>query len=107
MVILDNYMAVSANTTDSSATYTPANGEKVHINMLSGDAAMSNDVKVCVVWDTTCIFSTHNSNTQIAPPGETLYEITGDGSKVLKIDLVNNTDQTETIGARVMGEIYG
>ena len=108
MLVLENYTTVSGNSTDQTQTYTPGNNEVIYVTCLSGDAATSNDVKVEIDWDDSPIFSTHNSNTQYAPQGSYLTKLVGDGSKVLKIKLVNNSGQSETIGGRVIGSIiYG
>lgn len=108
MLNLENYTTVSGSTTDGTVTYTPANNETIYVTCMSGDAAVSNDVKVEILWDGNPIFSTHNSNTQTAPSGTYLTKLEGNGSKILKINLVNNSSQSETIGGRVIGsKIYG
>ena len=108
MLLLENYKTVSASSTDQTTTYTPASGETIYVTCLSGDAAVSNDVKVEIDWDGNPIFTTHNSNTQLAPDGSYLTKLEGNGTKVLKIKLVNNSSQSETIGGRVVGSIkYG
>lgn len=86
------YKTVSAVTTDSDE-YTPANGEKLLIVEVGGNAAMKDSVHVKVLFDTTVLFCTHGDSVQ-----ECTTNITGDGSKKLKISLVNDSLGSETIG---------
>ena len=104
MLHLENYTTVSADSTDETATYTPGSNEDLYVLVMSGDAAISNDVKVEILWDSSPLFSTHNSNTQTAPAGTYLTKLEGNGSKVLKVKLTNNSSQSETIGGRIIAE---
>ena len=96
------YAAVTGNTT-STSDYTPANGEELSLEILGGDASQSTDVKIEITWDPAgtpeLLFSTHGSN-----QCHTTKVFTGNGTKVLRISLVNDSDVTETIGGFVIME---
>ena len=87
------YAAVSASTTTKDE-YTVPNGVTLKIYELGGNGCQSNEVKVEIKFDSDVLFVTHGDSIQ--NPED--LEITGDGSKKLSINLVNDSSVTETIG---------
>lgn len=83
--------------------YTVPNGAILRLDEIGGSAGMSNELKIEVIWDALgapeIISATHGCiNNQ-----HTLKEFTGDGSKILRIKLTNDTSSSETIGAYWIG----
>lgn len=80
---------------------TPPNGKTGYFKEFGGCAANSQDVKIEITFGEMILFATH---------GTAMFsyniKITGDGVKQLKIRLVNDTVQPETIGGYYKGIIY-
>lgn len=91
------YQAIAA-TGSANLEYVPESGEKIHLCEIGGNAARDIDVKVEIFWNDILLLSTHGDTTQ-----RSCLELIGDGSKILKILLTNNSDQSETIGGYILG----
>lgn len=96
------YKSVAPYTTDS-LDYTPANNEVVYPEVLGGDSPLSPDARVVIVWDPTgvnkIIFCTYMSASTLS------YEaLIGDGVKVLRINLINNTSDTKEMGGFTLAQ---
>jgi len=78
-----------------------ASNEKIYLTEFGGNAVYSKDVKVEIIWDTTILLATHGDTVQ-----KTAEELIGDGIKILKIVLTNDSEQAETVGGYYMGEKY-
>ena len=88
------YKSVAANSTEDQ-DYVPAVGENFVISNAWGESGSTPETGVCLKWDSVLIFTTHNS-------GMDTYvdqQVTGDGTKALKIELINNSDSAVTMGA--------
>jgi hypothetical protein len=96
---------VSANSS-SCKDYVPADGEKLYVKKMGGCACYNSDVHTKIVWDKDgtpeILFVTHGS-IEREEPG---HELAGDGTKKLSICLVNDSSQSETISAWLIGEKY-
>jgi len=73
---------------------TPANGEKIHIVDIGGNAARNAAVRVEISFGSEIILSTHGDTVQKCD-----MVFTGDGTKKLTIKLINDSGADETIGA--------
>ena len=87
------YCAISASSTETDE-YTVPNGVDIKIYELGGNGCQNNEVKVEIKFDTEVLFVTHGDSIQMP---EQLIR-TGNGSKKLVINLVNDSSVTETIG---------
>lgn len=92
------YYQVSSSVYENSE-YTVPNGGKLTIYEVGGNAARSSDVHIQICWnpgggDQLCLFATHGDDKQHVNIGP----FTGDGTKVVRIMLNNDSSQTETIG---------
>ena len=99
------YRNVSASTTETS-DYTPANGEKILVIRAGANCADTPDTNICIVWDPggaqqEIIMSCYRdvNHEDIAK------EYTGDGTRVLRIQLVNDTAESSYMGGYVQAEI--
>lgn len=93
------FSQVSATTTDTD-TYTPANGQTILVKACGGEAGSSPDTTCVIVWDEgggeeKVIYATHNSSRD----DSLTEEFTGDGSKTLKIKLINDQTTSDYLGA--------
>ena len=99
------YKQVAGNDTEQSDWVIPS-GKKFYMTQIGGDSCYHTDVKVEIIWDATgtpeILFSTHGDN--IVPVAN--REFIGDGSKVIRILLTNDTEASQTIGAFYLGEYY-
>lgn len=99
------YQTVSA-ASSSTSDWTIPNNSKFYMDRVGGNSSVVQDVKVEVVWDPVSaneiLFATHSSSEQKVED----REFVGDGSKVIRIKLTNDTQQAETIGAVYAGELY-
>jgi len=90
------YMRV-AGSDEEHVDYVPGTNEKVYIYEIGGNAALSPDTKVELVWDADgtpeVLFSTHGDAIH-----KTQILITGENSKVLRLKLTNDSESAETIG---------
>ena len=89
------YVPVSPNSTEEMSQ-TLETGESVRIFRVGGNAAKSEDVKVEIWVGDDLLLATHGDATRV-----TDLKYTGDGTYGLKIKLVNNSSQTETIGGYI------
>lgn len=96
------YTCVEANSYDDQ-DYTPASGSTLTIRELGGDAGQTSDTVVEVWWDkggdNDLLFATHGDTIQ----QNLSVKVEGDGTKVLKIRLKNDTGTDICLG----GFFYG
>ena len=89
---------VSSDTTEDS-DYVPANGEVVNVAVCWGESANTPETAICITWDKTgadvLLYTTHTSGTD----NYVDYTVTGDGTKAIKIELINNSNSAVTMGA--------
>ena len=82
--------------------YTVTNAKELSLHEMGADAVNSADIKVEIFWDAaganTLLFVTHGSNVE-----RTLQKLTGNGTKVLRIKLTNDSAQSESIGGYWIG----
>ena len=100
----EKYANVPANDTVTE-DYTPANGENLQMCCAGGNAALTPDTVAAVIWDEggaaeKVLFSTHGDFEKSCAD-----LLTGDGSKKLRIKLVNNQDTSDYLGAYWRGAI--
>ena len=98
------YKLVSASSQETS-DYTPANGEEIVVVNAGGDSSDTPDSAVCVVWDpggaqqeillTTYRDAKHQNISKI---------FTGDGTRVLRVQLTNDLAEATYMGGFVQGE---
>jgi len=97
------YKTVAADDTEQ-LDYTVTNGKTLSISEFAGNAATSTDVKVEIIWDPAgtpdILLSTHND----AQPQKTTKTFSGNGSKVMRVLLTNDSSTAETIGAYWIGD---
>lgn len=91
------YLCISASSTVTDE-YTPASGTTLLVEEVGGNASISPDTIIKIVWDDggaaeEIIFSTHGDATHMIQK-----QYTGDGSKKLTIKLTNNLTETDCIG---------
>jgi len=86
--------------------YVVPNGVTLRVLELGGSAARNNDIKVEIMWDALGslekIFSTHGDQ----PMQHSMSSYLGNGVKIMRIKLSNDSSQTETIGGYWIGEEY-
>ena len=96
------YKLVAANT-EESLDYVPANGEIFYPEIMGGDAPMDGQSKVVISWDADgaeeILFCTYESSRS-----ESSSDLLGNGSKVFRILLVNNTSESKELGGYVIGQ---
>ena len=100
-----NVQEIKIATVPSNSTvthdYSVDNGKKVIIRQFAGNACFNSSVKVEITFGDEVLFVTH---------GESIWnidkELTGDGTKKVRISLVNDSDFAETIGGYWMGCAY-
>lgn len=96
------YKSVASLETDQQ-DYTIANGEILNLREIGGNGNGANTTRVEIIWDpdgeNTLIFATNGSIAQ-----STILQFMGDGSKVLRIKLINNDVSSRTIGGYYVGE---
>jgi hypothetical protein len=92
------FKMVSANTTDTQ-DYVIPNGVTTSISVCYGESGSSPDTAICVIWDPAgvnkLLYTTHGAGHDKLV-NET---VTGDGTKKVTIELVNNTNSSVTLGA--------
>ena len=100
MAVLQNdrfFKSVAANTTDTQ-DYTVANGDVLRIGVAYGQAGMSPDTAVAVIWDEagadTMLFCSHASGIDEYVD----FTVTGDGTKKLTLKLINNQGTADLLG---------
>jgi len=75
--------------------YIPANGKVITFSEFGGTAPNDNNIKSEIIWDVSgtpeLLFATHGPATQ-----HSVKQITGNGTKILRLKIVNETSQTET-----------
>jgi len=85
--------------------YVVSEGKKFSLKEIVGSAVFSLDVKVELIWDAEgtpdLIFAAHG-----CIGAKCMEELSGDGTKVLRILLTNDSSVTETIGMSYNGEEY-
>ena len=83
--------------------YIVTNLKTLSLFQFGGNGAKSADIKVEIIWDALgtpdILFSTHDAQTEY-----TLEKLIGDGVKVLRIKLTNDSAQSETMGAYWIGK---
>ena len=83
--------------------YIVTNLKTLSLFQFGGNGAKSADIKVEIIWDALGtpdnLFSTHDAQTEY-----TLEKLIGDGVKVLRIKLTNDSAQSETMGAYWIGK---
>lgn len=101
-----HYKTVSGYSSDSN-DYVIENGKKLLLEIFGGCAVLSNDIKVEIIWDATgtpeILFVTHG----VVPEQHTIRELEGNGTKKLRIKLINDSSQTETFGGHWIGLLKG
>ena len=97
-LIVDRFFTeVSANSTEKKE-YTPANNVSLTVGAAWGESGNSPDTTVCIMWDAggenKLIYATHTSG------HDTLVNttVTGNGTKKLSINLINNSDTVVALG---------
>ena len=96
-------VAASSQETDD---YIPANGEEIVVVNAGGDSSNTPDSSVCIVWDPggaqqEIILSTYRD----AKHHNISKVFTGDGTRVLRIQLANDLNEATYLGGFVQGEI--
>lgn len=98
------YQDVSSLSEESDDFILP-NGDRLAFTQFGGDASVDVNVRVEIIWDADgtpeILFATHNSNVQ-----SSIRELVGDGVKVLRIKLTNDSLSSHIIGAYYLGEYY-
>lgn len=95
----DKYLKdVDANTCDTKEVVIP-NGEKWKIGLFKGRANPTRDTHVKLVWDFGGAGEEILALAHTADQDDIGRILTGDGTKILAICLVNDTADVETIGA--------
>jgi hypothetical protein len=99
------YKNVAASSSEN-LDWTPANGQQFVIIRAGADSSSTPDTNVCIVWDPgggsqEIILSTYRD----AAHENINKTFTGDGSKVLRIMLVNDLTETSYLGGYVQGEL--
>lgn len=77
-----------------------ASGKDLYVKDIGGSSVYSNDVKVELVWGNEIVFATHGDSYQIVDK-----HFIGDGTKTMKIRLVNDSSIAETIGLYYNGDL--
>lgn len=97
-----NYRSVSG-VSSNNLDYVPANGETVYLSEIGGNASGTGGTSIQVIWDPNganeIIFVTRGDSIQ-----KTFKQFTGDGSKILRVRLINNDITSAVIGGYVIGE---
>jgi hypothetical protein len=95
------YREVAGNATLED-DYVIADGETLHLNEIGGNAAGIEDTLVKLVWDPVgenkTLLTTHGDTVQNA-----IGEYTGNGVKIIRTVLVNNSSLPQSLGAYFMG----
>lgn len=98
------YKTVSSYSSET-IDYTVGSSKTLAILEMGGDAVFDRDIKVEIIWDATGtpekIFATHGSTLQ-----KSLLELSGDGTKKIRIKLTNDSSSSETIGGFWIGQEY-
>lgn len=97
--IYKHYKTVVGNTKDTLETTIP-NGETWRLGQWVGSANPTRDTYVALVWDMGGASEEYLALTHTSEKHDIGKEITGDGSKKISICLVNDTADTETLGAQ-------
>lgn len=84
--------------------YVPANGEQIFLSEVGGSAGTDNYGLVIINWDANAaspegVFSTYGESTQ-----GTVKSFVGDGIKILRIRLDNQTGTSKQMGGYVLGQ---
>lgn len=100
-----HYKTVSANSEDTN-DYTVPNGNNLELTRVGGSAVHIPDVHVKVVWDPggdqeKIINCTHGDQYVDCVS----CSLPGNGSRVIRISLKNDSDVSETIGAFWIGDL--
>jgi hypothetical protein len=100
------YKAVAASSSEEDS-YTPDNNKMIYVKSVGGSTVFENSVKVEIRWGTDLdyeiIFVTHGD---IVHKYNDVAVLKADGTKSLKIILVNDSLETETIGGFYSLEEY-
>jgi hypothetical protein len=99
------YKLVSASSSEN-LDYTPANDEKIIVVNAGGDCSNTPETSVCIVWDPggseqEIILSTYRD----AKHHSIGKEYTGNGTRKLRINLVNDLGEATYLGGFVQAEI--
>jgi hypothetical protein len=96
------YKAVAAYS-EQTLDYVPANGELLYPETLGGDAPLDSNARVVISWDPAgaekILFCTYASS-----ECESQQELSGDGTKIFRIRLINNTSDTKEMGGYMLGQ---
>ena len=100
---LYNLVAASSQET---LDYTPANGEEFVIVSAGGNSSHEPETVICIVWDPggaqqEIILTTYKDTVQ----NNISKTFTGDGTRVLRIQLTNDLTEATYLGGFVQGEI--
>ena len=96
------YADVAALSMVAKDTTVP-NGETWEINLFQGSAAYLDGTDVCLIWDPAgadVILACTHGDTR----SSLFKKVTGDGTKVLRIELTNDTDTPYIMGAAWEGQ---
>jgi len=89
----------------SQLDYVIPNGKKLVIFEFGGEASSSPETACCIGWDPAgaqeCLYSTHSAGVSTCR-----VELTGDGSKILRINLENNLEESDHLGAWWKGILH-
>jgi len=101
---IERRLATSVGAYSSSTLdYPVTNGKTLYLKKMSGNGALSPDIKVEIIWDATGTpivkFVTHESISE-----DTLEQLVGDGVKVLRIKLTNDSGQSESVSGAWIGK---
>jgi len=97
------YKSVASNSYETD-DYTPANGETLDLEQVGGNGSITPNTSIQITWDPggaqeEIIFSTHGDATQ----NITNKKLTGDGTRKLRIKLVNDQEASDVLGAFWIG----
>lgn len=99
------YKMMSAASSEND-DYVIASGVILDIREVGGNAAAVASTEVSIIWDPAganeILMSTHGDALQSIQKS-----VTGDGSKILRIRLVNDQLSSDTLGAFWRGVLYG
>jgi len=99
------YKLVAASSQETS-DYTPANGEEIVVVNAGGDSSDAPDSVICVVWDPGGAQQEILLSTYRSVKHENVAKVfTGDGTRVLRIQLTNDLTEATYMGGFVQGEI--